>query len=281
MFFILRRRLKIKTSIPFLWLGLTPVQSQLCPVIFDYVQTRSCRVELPAVPYHPWAAWVECTATCAVGVMVRTAEHMCGEMLRLDTATCRAECYWQEWESWTGCSVICGARQMRRVRYDSCSSKYPKLKSLHVMVVQVCTVNGQTGLFAVKNVRAEFLVDSNITAVALNQSLKSELVTLIDCQTGHFGQNAVQPVPAPDPDNKLISVALIQSEYGSADGVSSRSRVHQCGLVPEEQFKTRGRIGYYGTWTAWSQCNDSNGDLVLCGGGLRRRNRNGFCGNLD
>ena len=51
------------------------------------------------------------------------------------------------------------------------------------MVVQVCTVNGPTGLIAVKNVRAEFLVDSNITTVALNQSLKNELMTMIDGQT--------------------------------------------------------------------------------------------------
>ena len=29
--------------------------------------------------------------------------------------------------------------------------------------------------------------------------------------TGHFGQNAVQPVPEPDPDNELISVAKNQS----------------------------------------------------------------------
>ena len=87
----------------------------------------------------------------------------------------------------------------------------PKLKLPVVMVVQVCTVNGQTGLYAVRNARAESLVDSNITTVALNQSLKSELVALTDGLTGHFGQNAVRPVLEPDPDNKLISVALTQS----------------------------------------------------------------------
>ena len=43
------------------------------------------------------------------------------------------------------------------------------------------------------------------------QSLKSELVAQINSLTGHFGQNAVQPVPEPDPDNKLISVAVNQS----------------------------------------------------------------------
>ena len=87
----------------------------------------------------------------------------------------------------------------------------PKLKSLFVTVVQVCTANGPTGLFAVKNVPVESLVDSNITIVALNQSSKSELVALTDGPTGHSGRNAVQPVPEPDQDNKLISVVLNQS----------------------------------------------------------------------
>jgi len=87
----------------------------------------------------------------------------------------------------------------------------PKLKLLLVMVVQVCTANGLTGLFAVKNVPVESHVASNTMTVAPNQSLKNELVVLTDGLTGHFGQNVVLPVLALDQDNKLISVALNQS----------------------------------------------------------------------
>ena len=86
----------------------------------------------------------------------------------------------------------------------------PKLKLLLVMVVQVCTVNGVTGQFAVKNVPVEFHVASNTTTVAPIQSSKNELVALTDGPIGHSGQNAVQHVPELDPDNKLISVALNQ-----------------------------------------------------------------------
>lgn len=86
----------------------------------------------------------------------------------------------------------------------------PKLKSPYAMVVQVCTVNGQTGPPVVRNALVEFLVVTNITTVAPNQLSKRELVVLTDGLTGHFGQDAVRPVPELDPDNKLISVALIQ-----------------------------------------------------------------------
>ena len=71
-------------------------QTNVCPGISEYVQTRTCRVELLAVPYHPWADLGKCSSTCADGVMVRTAGHICGEMLRRDTTTCGAEGYWQE-----------------------------------------------------------------------------------------------------------------------------------------------------------------------------------------
>ena len=87
----------------------------------------------------------------------------------------------------------------------------PKLKLLLVMVVRVCTVNGPTGLFAVKNVPVEFHVAFNTTTVVPNQSSKNEPVVLTDGPIGHSGQNAVQHVPVPDLDNKLISVALNQS----------------------------------------------------------------------
>ena len=87
----------------------------------------------------------------------------------------------------------------------------PKLKLPLVMVVQVCTVNGPTGQFAVKNVPVEFHVASNTTTVAPIQSSKNAPVVLTDGLIGRSGQNAVQHVPELDPDSKLISVVLNQS----------------------------------------------------------------------
>ena len=87
----------------------------------------------------------------------------------------------------------------------------PKLKLPLVMVVQVCTVNGPTGQFAVKNVPVEFHVASNTTTVVPIQSSKNAPVVLTDGLIGRSGQNAVQHVPELDPDNRLISVALNQS----------------------------------------------------------------------
>ena len=87
----------------------------------------------------------------------------------------------------------------------------PKLKLPLVMVVQVCTVNGPTGQFAVKNVPVEFHVASNTTTVVPIQSSKNAPVVLTDGLIGRSGQNAVQHVPELDPDSKLISVALNQS----------------------------------------------------------------------
>ena len=55
----------------------------------------------------------------------------------------------------------------------------PKLKSLHVMVVQVCTVNGQTGLSAVLIALVDSLAVCNIMTVDLNQLSKKEPVVLI------------------------------------------------------------------------------------------------------
>ena len=56
---------------------------------------------------------------------------------------------------------------------------YPKLKSHHVMAVQVCTVNGQTGLSAVLIALVESLAVCNIMTVDLNQLSKKEPVVLI------------------------------------------------------------------------------------------------------
>ena len=66
-----------------------------------------------------------------------------------------------------------------------------------------------------------------------------------------------------------------------AGGVSSRSRSHSCGLAAEQDSRACGRTGYYGSWTPWSNCLGMNGDVVLCGGGARRRSREGFCGSMD
>ena len=134
------------------------------------------------------------------------------------------------------------------------------------------------------------------------QSLKSELVAQINSLTGHFGQNAVQPVPEPDPDNKLISMALNQSLKPKNAALAVHSSVGHHGvfavknvpavfhldhvsinvvLFQKKKSKICGHTDYYGLWTSWSQCNDGNGDLVLCGDGLRRRTRTGFCENHD
>ena len=72
---------------------------------------------------------------------------------------------------------------------------YQKLKLHHVMVVQVCTVNGQTGLFAVLIALVESLVVCNIMTVALNQLSKNELVVLIAGLPGLSGQPVHRHVP--------------------------------------------------------------------------------------
>ena len=91
------------------------------------------------------------------------------------TITCGAERYWQEWGSWTGYSVTCGAGQMTRAL-------------LCLAETEIAACEGGPGMYG------EW---KNWSVCLFNdwQSLKSELVAQINGLTGHFGQNAVQPVP--------------------------------------------------------------------------------------
>ena len=89
---------------------------------------------------------------------------------------------------------------------------YPKLKSLHVTVVQVFTVNGLNGQFAVPIVPVESLVACNITTVVPIQLSKNALVVLIAGLPGPSGLLAVQHVLVNGLDVKLISALLIQSK---------------------------------------------------------------------
>ena len=96
--------------------------------------------------------------------------------------------------------------------------------------------------------------------MALNQSLKPKNAALaVHSSIGHHGVFAVKNVPLFHLDHVSINVVLFQ----------------------KKKSKICGRTDYYGLWTSWSQCNDDNGDLVLCGDGLRRRTRTGFCENHD
>ena len=88
----------------------------------------------------------------------------------------------------------------------------PKRKLHHVMVVQVCTVNGQNGQFAVPIVPVESLVACNITTVAPIQLSKNALVVLIAGPPGLSGPLAVQHVLVNGLDVKLISVVPILSK---------------------------------------------------------------------
>ena len=89
---------------------------------------------------------------------------------------------------------------------------YPKLKSLHVMVVQVSTVNGQNGQFAVPIVLVETLDACNITTVAPIQLSKNVHVVLIAGLPGPSGLLAVQHVLVNGLDVELISAVLTQSK---------------------------------------------------------------------
>ena len=89
---------------------------------------------------------------------------------------------------------------------------YPKLKSLHVMVVRVSTVNGQNGQSAVPIVPVESLVACNITTVVPIQLSKNALVVLIAGLPGLSGPLAVQHVLVDGLDVKLISAAPILSK---------------------------------------------------------------------
>ena len=64
-------------------------------------------------------------------------------------------------------------------------------------------------------------------------------------------------------------------------GTQYRRRGHSCSTEVDIESRSCGNPGDYGLWSAWSQCNGSNGSLAVCGGGLRRRSREGFCGNMD
>ena len=88
----------------------------------------------------------------------------------------------------------------------------PKLKSHHVMVVQVFTVNGQNGQFAVLIVPVVSLVACNTTTVALTQLSKNAHVALIAGLPGLSGPLAVQHALDNVLDVKLISAVPILSK---------------------------------------------------------------------
>lgn len=89
---------------------------------------------------------------------------------------------------------------------------YPKPKLHHVMVVRVCTVNGQNGPSVVPIALVEFLVVCNTMIVALNQLSKNVLVELIAGQPGPSGPLAHLHVLDKGLDVKLTSAVLIQSK---------------------------------------------------------------------
>ena len=134
----------------------------------------------------------------------------------------------------------------------------PKLKLPLVMVVQVCTVNGVTGQFAVKNVPVAFHVASNTTTVVPIQSSKNELVALIDGPIGHSGPNAVQRVPELDPDNKLISVALNQLWRQKTVAVAVHSSTGHHGVFAVKNVPVASHLDHVSINAALFQKNNRN-----------------------
>uniref|UniRef100_A0A4W5QWY8 Adhesion G protein-coupled receptor B2 n=1 Tax=Hucho hucho TaxID=62062 RepID=A0A4W5QWY8_9TELE len=138
-------------------LHLSTLPSLIIPLSFSISVSLSLSPGDPAA--EEWSQWSVCSLTCGQGWQVRTRScvsspygTLCSGALREtrmcnNTATCPVHGLWEEWSSWSLCSVTCGRGSRTRTR-NCVSGGEAKLcggpeKQTKPCNIAVCPVEGQ------------------------------------------------------------------------------------------------------------------------------------------
>ncbi|XP_063400323.1 A disintegrin and metalloproteinase with thrombospondin motifs adt-1-like isoform X2 [Mytilus trossulus] len=230
-----------------------------------------CPIDGEWSSFGSWSPWSSCNVTCGGGTKSRSKNRTCTNpepkhggqpcegsttetsAVLCNSMSCPIDGGWSsydEWSSWSVCSVTCGGGVKSRSRNRSCSNPVPKYGGNH------CTGN------EVENVTS----DCNLLPCPIDGGWSSFGIwsTWSLCSVGCGGGKRSRS------RNRTCSNPVPKHGGNQCIGNDTENTSTDCNLLP---CPIDGGWSSLGIWSSWSLCSST------CGSGEKTRSRNRTCSN--